>query len=145
MQVPDPGRPVRQPLDPHRAEHRLQRADVTGLEPGANHALIAGHPLQALLSRGPQRQMIINQPTQQLPAVYLKPLLKLRMRQPGSVCRVQEADQRLKLLPAAGKGRCTIAASPPGGQEFIARGVKFAATGVEIGGHVGHLRGRRWM
>ena len=31
------------------------------------------------------------------------------------------------------------------GQEFIARGVKFATTGVEIGGHVGHLRGRRWI
>jgi hypothetical protein len=87
---------------------------------------------------------MIQQPPQQLPPVAVKPLLKFSVREPGRVRPVQEADQRFEPLPAAGKGSCTITANPPGGQEFIHRGVKFATTGVEIGAHVGHLRGRRW-
>ena len=45
--------------------------------------------------------MIIQQPAQQLPPVAIKTLLKLGMRKPGRIRPVQEADQRLELLPAA--------------------------------------------
>jgi hypothetical protein len=70
------------------------------------------------------------------------------MREPRGVHPVQEADQRLQLLSAGGKaartlGACNILTAPPGRQDFTTRGVKFATTGVEIGGHAGHLRGRR--
>jgi hypothetical protein len=104
--------------------------------------------------------MIIQEPPQQLAAVTVNTLLKLGVREPGRVRAVQEADQRLKLLVArAEPGRshgisrratadtsklgCTIAITLPGRQDSIPRGAKFATTGVEIGGHVGHLRGRR--
>ena len=105
--------------------------------------------------------MIIEQAAQQLPPVSVKMLFKLGVREPGRVRPIKEADQRLELLPARGKRRatsriagqaagavpgsgCSFAVGPPGRQDFSARGVKFATTGVEIGGHAGHLRGRRW-
>src|SRR6516165_1237118 len=105
--------------------------------------------------------MVIKQAAQQLPSLAVKTVLKLGMREPGGVCPVKEADQQLELLPAGGKGSAAgriarraaaaaldwdriFAVSLPSRQDFIARGVKFATTGVEIGGHVGHLRGRRW-
>ena len=104
--------------------------------------------------------MIIKQATQQLPPLNIKMLLKLGMGQAGRICPVQEADQRLKPLLAGDKRRatsrtvrgaaaaapstgCIFAVSLPGRQDLSARGVKFATTGVEIGGHAGHLRGRR--
>jgi hypothetical protein len=130
---------------------------VTWLDPRARLSLIANDLLKALLAQRPQRQMIIKQAAQQLPPVNIKMLLKLRVREPGGVRPIKEADQRLKQLPARGKPStasraaraattttCIFAVSLLGRQDFIARGVKFAATGVEIGGHVGHLRGRRW-
>ena len=161
MQVPQPGRPVGQPPDRHCPEHRLQRARVAGLNPPAPGPLIADHLINALLAEGPQRQMVSQQPAQQLPPVPVKTLLQLGMREPGGVGSVQKAHQRRELLTAGREpGRvhriaaradtsvltpgCSIAARLPAGQDFAARGVKFATTGVEIGGHVGHLRGRRW-
>jgi hypothetical protein len=53
--------------------------------PDAPHPLIADHLIEALLARCPQRQMIIEQPAQQLPPVAVKTLLKLRVREPGRV------------------------------------------------------------
>jgi len=79
VQVPDPRRPVGQPLDLDLAEHRLQRAGVSGLHPAAQDALITGHLLQARLAHGPQREMIIKQPPQQLPPVAVKMILELPM------------------------------------------------------------------
>jgi hypothetical protein len=64
--------------------------------------LIASDLLQALLAQGPQ--MIIKQAAQQLPPVNIKMLLKLGTREPGGVRPIKEADQRLKPLPAGGKG-----------------------------------------
>ena len=87
--------------------------------------------------------MMSHRPAQQLPPVPVKTLLKLRVRQPSLIRAVQDTDQRLELLLAARERSCTIAAKRRLGLEFIARAVKFATTGVEIGGHVGHLRGRR--
>jgi len=157
MEVPHPRRPVGQPFHAHGPEHRLKRPHVTWLDPRARRSLIADDLLKALLAQRPQRQMIIKQAAQQLPPLNIKTLLKLRVREPGSVRPIKEADQRLKQLPAGGKPgtasraaraatttTCILAVSLPGRQDFIARGVKFAATGVEIGGHAGHLRGRRW-
>ena len=130
------------------------------LDPAAEHPLIASDLLKARLAHGPQRQMIIKQAAQQLPPVNIEMLLKLGVREPASVHPIKKADQRLKLPPACGKrilasrlarqatagaptGGCIFAVSLPARQDFIARGVKFATTGVEIGGHAGHLRGRR--
>jgi hypothetical protein len=161
MPIPDAGRPVRQPLHGHGPEHRLQRPAVTGLDPAARHPLITDDLIQALLADRPQREMVIQQPAQQLPPVAREMLLKLGVRAPGGVRPVQEAQQQPELLTARRKpsrrGRiaaraaapkltsgCTIATRLRGRQEFTARGVRFATTGVEIGGHVGHLRGRRW-
>jgi hypothetical protein len=161
MQVPHPGRPVRPPPHAYGPEHRLQRAPVTILHAAADHSLIASDLLKPRLAQGAQRQMIIEQAAQQLPPVNIKMLLKLGMRQAGGVGPIKEADQRLELLPAGDKGTagrlarraaaaapargfgCSLAVSLPGGQDFTARGVKFATTGVEIGDHAGHLRGRR--
>src|SRR5450755_579092 len=91
--------------------------------------------------------MIIQQPPQQLPPVTVKTLLKLRVRKPAGIRPVQEADQRLKLLSAGRKAgqtlsACNILTTPSGRQDFATRGVRFTNTGVEIGGHAGHLRGR---
>jgi hypothetical protein len=161
MQVPQSGRAVRQPLDRHGPEHRLKRTSVPALDPATRHPLIADHPLEALLADRPQRQMVIQQPPQQLPSVAVKTVLELGVREPRGVRPIQETQQRLELLTARTKAsrygriarrvaaaattsRCTIATRPPGRQDFTARGVKLATTGVEIGGHVGHLRGRRW-
>ena len=103
IQVAHPGRPVGQPLDPDRAEHRLERALVTRLEAAAYDLLVADDPLQTLLAQRPQGQVIVKQPAQQLPPVDREPFLKLGMREPGGVGSVQEVDQRLELLPAAGR------------------------------------------
>ena len=65
---------------------------MTGLDPSADHALLADHLLQAPLSRCAQRQVIIQQPAQQLPPVYFKPLLELRVRERSGICPVQETD-----------------------------------------------------
>jgi hypothetical protein len=99
--------------------------------------------------------MIIKQAPQQLAPVTVKTLLKLAMRQASGVGPVQKTNQRIKLLTATGKpsrrtiprpptaieltDKCTIPTSIPAGQDFTARGVKFTSTGVEIGGHAGHL------
>jgi hypothetical protein len=104
MQVPHPRRPIGQPLHAHGSEHRLQCTYVTWLDPGAYPSLIAGDLLEARLAHGPQRQMIIKQAAQQLPPVNIEVLLKLGMRQAGSVRPIKKADQRLELLPAGGKG-----------------------------------------
>ena len=66
MQTPHPRRPVGQPLHAHGPEHRLQRAHMTALHPAADHPLIPGDVLKALLAHRPQRQMIIKQTAQQL-------------------------------------------------------------------------------
>ena len=133
---------------------------MSRLDPAADRPLITSDLLKARLAQRPQRQMIIEQAAQQLPPANIKMLLELRMRQAGSVRPIQEADQRRKPLPAGGKrstasrpaGRAAVAApapgcifaiSLPGGRSSPPRGVKFATTGVEIGGHAGHLRGRR--
>jgi hypothetical protein len=117
---------------------------VTRLDPTAGNTLVARHVPEPLLARRSQRQMIIKQPPQQLAAVAIETLLKLPMRQASGVRPIQKADRRLELLPAGSKPSCNIAISLPDGQDFSAERVKFATTGVEIGGHVGHLRGRRW-
>ena len=75
MQVPKARRPVSEPLDRHRAEHRLKYARVTWLDSTASHPLIADYLLKARLADRAQRQMIIKQPPQQLPPVAVKTLL----------------------------------------------------------------------
>jgi hypothetical protein len=57
--------------------------------------------------------MIIKQAAQQLPPVNIKMLLKLGVREPGSVRPIKEADQRLKLPPACGNAS-SPADSPAG-------------------------------
>ena len=112
MEIPYPGRPVRQPPDAHGPEHCLQGTLVPGLDPHAPHPLIADHLIQALLARCPQREVIIQKPPQKLPAVTVKTLLELGVREPGSVRAVQETDQRLKLR---------VARAEPGRSNRLAR------------------------
>ena len=86
-------------------------------------------------------------PKSQLPSVAVKTILQLGMRQSGGIAPVQETHQRLELLtaprkPASYHLRCTSRITTRGRQEFTVPRVKFATTGVEIGGHAGHLRGR---
>ena len=100
MEVPDPRRPICHPFHRHRPEHRLHGPSVPTLDPTARHALIADDLLKALLAHRPQRQMIIQQPAQQLPALTVKTLFQFGMREPSSVCPIQKAHQRLKLLSA---------------------------------------------
>ena len=64
---------------------------MPGLDPTTNQPLITDHLLQALLADRPQRQMIIQQPPQQLPPVAVKTLLKLRVRQALGIGPVQKA------------------------------------------------------
>jgi hypothetical protein len=133
---------------------------VPGLDPTARHPLITHDLIKALLTDRPQRQMIIQQQAQQLPPVTVKALLKPGVIQASRVGPVKEPDQRLELLTTRSKpchhsrlaeqatgvailSDCTITTTPPERQDFTHRRVKFTSTGVEIGGHVGHLRGRR--
>src|ERR1039458_173144 len=157
MQVPKSRRPVRQRLHAHCPEHALKRPGVPGLNAPASDSFIAGHLLEALLADRPQREMIIKQPAQQLPPVAVKTLLELGVRETRGAGSVQKANQSLKLLttttkprhpssitqPAAAGSCCIVATNLPVRQEFITRRVKFPTTGVDIGGHVGHLHGRR--
>jgi hypothetical protein len=132
---------------------------VTWLDPAAHLSFIAGDLLKARLPHRAQREMIIKQAAQQLPPANIKMLLKLGMREAGSVRSVKKADQRLEPLAAGGKGSaavriarraavaasrcgCIFAVSPCGRQDLIARGVKFATTGVEIGRPVSTPRTR---
>ena len=73
---------------------------MTGLDPPAPGPLIAEDTPEALLAEGPQRQMIIQQPAQQLPPVAVKTLLQLGMRQPRGIGSIQKAQQRLELFTA---------------------------------------------
>ena len=158
MEVPTPA-PGTPTVAPTPSRTPSPTPSVPSLDPTARHALIADDLLKALLAHRPQRQMIIQQPPEKLPTLTVKTLLKLRVRQTGSVRPIEKAHQRLELVPATSKRSrpsriaraaaaaafpCRIfAASLPARQDFTARGVKFATTGVEIGGHAGHLRGRR--
>jgi len=153
MQVRQSGRPVRQALDRHGPEHRLQRAGVSGLDPTARHPLITDNRVETLLTDGPQRQMIIQQPAQQLPPVTADALLQPGVIQASRVGPVKEPDQRLELLTTRSKpirhsqlptltawvtvrSDCTITTTAPERQDFTHRRVNFTSTGVEIGGHV---------
>ena len=111
MQIPDAGRPVRQPLDRHRPEHRLQRTPMTGLDPTARHTLITDDLVQALLADRAQREMVIEQPAQQLPPVAVKMLLKLGVREPAASVpsKKHSSDSncsRLAANPAGRPNRC---------------------------------------
>lgn len=108
MQIPHPRRPVRQPPHRHRPEHRLQRPVMPRLDPDAPDTLIADDLLQPLLPQRPQRQMIIQQPAQQLTPVTIKTLLQLGVREPSGARPIKETDQRLELLPAGGKAAPTL-------------------------------------
>ena len=132
MQVPHSGRPIGQPFDPHRPEHRLQRARVTGLDPPAPSPLNARDLTDALLPRGPQRQMIRQQPAQQLARVRSSGPQD-RHAQPcgiGSVEKAQRArtadrSPQTQPGPANRRARCTpvcsIAIRLPAGQDLTAR------------------------
>jgi hypothetical protein len=63
---------------------------MTCLDPPPRHALVADHLLMPLLADRPQRQMIIQQPAQQLPSVAVQTPLKLAVREPGSVRPIQK-------------------------------------------------------
>src|ERR1039458_394564 len=55
---------------------------------------------------------------------------------------IPKPDGRLRPLGVAAVNLtddCTITTSFPGGEDFIARRVTFTSTGVEVGGHAGHL------
>ena len=69
MQVPQPGRPVGQPLDTSRSRTPSPTRARDRTRPARDHPLIADDLLEALLAHRPQRQMIIQQPAQQLPPV----------------------------------------------------------------------------
>jgi hypothetical protein len=133
---------------------------VPGLDPTARHPLITDDLIKALLTDRPQRQMVIQQPAQQLPPVTADALLQPGVIKTSSVGPVQKTDQRLELLTARSEpirhsqlaalaagvaifSDCTITTMAPERQDFTHRRVKFTSTGVEIGGHVGHLRGRQ--
>jgi hypothetical protein len=126
---------------------------MIALDPTASHLVITNNRLQALLTDRAEREMVLKQPSQQLPPVTVKTLLKLGMFQASSVGPIHEADQRLKLLTArreschhsrhaalatgvAAHFDCTIITAAPELQDFTDRRVKFTSTGVEIGGHV---------
>ena len=133
---------------------------MIALDPTASHLVITNNRLQALLTDRAEREMVIKQPSQQLPPVTVKTLLQASVIQASSVGPVHETDQRLELLTAGSEpirrplaalaagvavlSDCTITTTAPERQDFAHRRVKFPRTGVEIGGHVGHLRGRRW-
>jgi hypothetical protein len=85
---------------------------VPGLDPDALHPLIADHLIEAPLARCPQREVIIQKPPQQFPAVTVKTLLELGVREPAGVRAVQESDQRLELL---------VACAEPGRSNGISR------------------------
>ena len=125
---------------------------MIALDPTASHLVITNHLLEALLTDRAEREMVVKQPSQQLPPVTVKTLLKLGMFQASSVGPVHEADQRLELLTtrsepirrrpaglAAGVAAhfdCTIITTAPELQDFAHRRVNFTSTGVENGGHV---------
>jgi hypothetical protein len=129
-------------------------------DPTAGHLVITDNVLKALLTDRAKRQVIIEQPAQQLPPVTVDAVLQSGVIQASSVGPVQETDQRLKPLAAIRKpghhsqlaqraggvvviSDRTITTTAPERQDFTTPRVKFNNTGVEIGGHVGHLRGRR--
>ena len=58
---------------------------MPGLHTTPGNTLLANHLLEPLLAHRPQRQMIIQQPAQQLPPVAVKTLLKLGVRERRSV------------------------------------------------------------
>ena len=82
MKVAHPGRPIRQPLNAEGPEHRLKGTNMTCLDPTADHPLFASDILTAVLADRPQRQMVIQQPAQQIAAIAIKVLLKLGVREP---------------------------------------------------------------
>src|ERR1039458_8841680 len=155
MQIAQSRRPVGQTQDRHLTEHRCQPPLVALLHTRTRDLLVADNQFQGLLTNRAQGEMIIQQAPQQLAPVAVKALLKLAMRQTSSVAPVQETHQRRELLTASAKPSrraitrpatavnltddCTITTSFPGGEDFIARRVTFTSTGVEVGGHAGHL------
>src|ERR1700733_4298272 len=97
--------------------------------------------------------MVIEQPAQKLPPIAVETLLKPSVIKTSGVGPVQEANQRLELLPtssepihhprlaeraadAAALFDRTITTTAPERQDFTHRRVKFNSTGVGIGGHV---------
>src|ERR1039458_5421538 len=155
MQIAQSRRPVGQTQDRHLTEHRCQPPLVALLHTRTRDLLVADNQFQGLLTNRAQGEMIIQQAPQQLAPVAVKALLKLAMRQTSSVAPVQETHQRRELLTASATPSrraitrpatavnltddCTITTSFPGGEDFIARRVTFTSTGVEVGGHAGHL------
>ena len=73
---------------------------MTRLHPSARDPLVADDLLKAPLAHRSQRQMIIQQPAQQLPALAVKTLFQFGMREPSSIRPIQKPHQRLKLLSA---------------------------------------------
>jgi hypothetical protein len=121
-------------------------------DPSAGHLVITDNRVQTLLTDRTEREMVIKQPAQQLPAVTVKALLQPRVIHASRIGPVHEADQRLELLTASSEpihrrlaaltagvaipSDCTITTTAPERQDFTHRRVKFNSTGVEIGGHV---------
>jgi hypothetical protein len=152
MQVAVSERPVGHPGDRHLPEHRPQHAAMIVFNPTAGHLIVTDHRLQTLLTDRAEREMVIKQPAQQLPAVTVKALLQPRVIHASRIGPVHEADQRLELLTASSEpthhrlaaltagvaipSDCTITTTAPERQDFTHRRVKFNSTGVEIGGHV---------
>ena len=160
MQVRRLRRPIRQPRDRHRPEHRLQARARDPARPDRGHPLIAD-------TRSRRCSRIARSARWSSSSLRKSSRPSRSRRSSSSACerpaasvpsRKQTSDSncsRLRRNPAASSRSplaagvalaAGAAASLPTrltGRTSSTGGVKFARTGVEIGGHVGHLRGRR--
>jgi len=78
---------------------------MTALDPAADHPLITDDLIQALLTDRPQRQMIVQELTQQLPPVTADALLQPGMIKTSSVGPIQKT------------GSCAVSGGPVNGPQ----------------------------
>ena len=96
MQIRGPGRPVRQPLHAHLAEHRGQGTVMPALGP-VPWCLTGTCDIGApLLTRRPHIQMILEQLPHQLPRPLGQPLFQLTMGDLPGLRPGQLRDHRLE-------------------------------------------------
>ncbi len=96
VQVGGAARAVGTTLDLQFTEDAGQPPLVPGLNGAAAHAVGIDDRLDPSLAVGPQVQMILQEPAQQLATLDLEPLLELCVRHRGGLITLQPADQRLK-------------------------------------------------
>jgi hypothetical protein len=107
--------------------------------------------LNRLLAHSAQIEMILIHLAEQLTRVTPQSRLQLAMLKTGSLRAVsphelliKQLTRALKRIGGPARNRAGIAARVrPIGQDFTTQRVISARKGVEIGGHRGHLRGRR--